>query len=116
MHADEDKKKKELVDAKNMADQMIHLAEKSLKDAEGKIPEDVKTEIEGKVTALNEVNDKGELEPMKKASEELSTSMQKIGEILQKQAAEAQNEAPKDDVQDAEVKEETVKEEKTEDK
>lgn len=106
MHADEDKKKKELVDAKNMADQMIHLAEKSLKDAGDKVPEDVKTEIEGKVTALKEVKDKDELEPIKTASEELSTSMQKIGEILQKQAAEAQNEAQQDNVQDAEVKEE----------
>lgn len=108
-HADEDKKKKDLVDAKNAADQMIHFAEKSLKDAGDKVPEDVKTEIEGKITALNEVKDKDELEPITKASEELSTSMQKIGEILQKQAAEAQNEAPKDDVQDAEVKEEEPK-------
>jgi molecular chaperone DnaK len=107
MHADEDKKKKDLVDAKNGADQMIHLAEKSLKDAEGKIPDDVKTEIEGKVTALKEVKDKNELEPITKASEELSTSMQKIGEILQKQAAEAEaaGAKDKDNVQDAEVKE-----------
>lgn len=109
MHADEDKKKKELVDARNMGDQMIHLAEKSLKDAGDKVPEDVKTEIEGKITALKEVKDKDDLEPIKKASEELSTSMQKIGEILQKQAAEAEANAPKDDVQDAEVKEEEEK-------
>lgn len=111
MHADEDKKKKELVDAKNMADQMIHLAEKSLKDAEGKIPDELKTEIEEKSAALKEVKDKDELEPITKASEELSTSMQKIGEILQKQAAEAEKEAPKDDVQDAEVKEDEEKKE-----
>jgi len=110
-HADEDKKKKELVDTRNMGDQMVHLAEKSLKDAGDKVPEDVKTEIEGKITAFNEVKDKDDIEAIKKASEELSTSMQKIGEILQKQAAEAQKEAPKEDVQDAEVKEEESKEE-----
>lgn len=110
-HADEDKKKKELVDTRNMGDQMVHLAEKSLKDAGDKVPEDVKTEIEGKITAFNEVKDKDDIEAIKKASEELSTSMQKIGEILQKQAAEEQKDAPKEDVQDAEVKEEESKEE-----
>jgi len=110
-HADEDKKKKDLVDTRNMGDQMVHLAEKSLKDAGDKVPEDVKTEIEGKITAFNEVKDKDDIEAIKKASEELSTSMQKIGEILQKQAADAEKDAPKDDVQDAEVKEEESKEE-----
>jgi molecular chaperone DnaK len=110
-HADEDKKKKELVDTRNMGDQMVHLAQKSLKDAGDKVPEDVKTEIEGKITAFNEVKDKDDIEAIKKASEELSTSMQKIGEILQKQATEEQKDAPKENVQDAEVKEEEPKEE-----
>ncbi|XKT75012.1 MAG: molecular chaperone DnaK [Patescibacteria group bacterium UBA2103] len=111
-HADEDKKKKELVEAKNMGDQMIHMAEKSLKDAGDKVPADVKAEIEGKITALNEVKDKDDLEAIKKANEELSTSMQKIGEILQKQAAEAEQKASEgEEVKDAEVKEEENKEE-----
>jgi len=116
MHADEDKKKKELVDAKNGADQMIHFAEKSLKDAGDKVPEDVKTDIEEKIKALTEVKDKDELEPITKASEELSTSMQKIGEILQKQAAEAEAAGAKEgeDVKDAEVKEDEATEEKKE--
>ncbi|MBL1434424.1 molecular chaperone DnaK [Candidatus Wolfebacteria bacterium] len=120
-HADEDKKKKELVDAKNAADQMIHFASKSLKDAGDKVPDDVKTEIEEKSKALTDVKEKDDLEAITKASEELSTSMQKIGEILQKQAeeaAKAEKETPKDDVKDADVKEEekteeTKEEEKT---
>ena len=113
-HADEDKKKKELVDAKNAADQMIHFASKSLKDAGDKVPDDVKTEIEEKSKALKEAKEKDDLEAITKASEELSTSMQKIGEILQKQAeeaAKAEKETPKDDVKDADVKEEEKTEE-----
>lgn len=109
-HADEDKKKKELVDAKNQGEQLIHFAEKSLKDAGDKVPEDVKKEIEEKVAGVKEVIQKDELEPITKASEELSTSMQKIGEILQKQANEKAEQKPEgEEVKDAEVTEEEEK-------
>jgi len=54
-HADEDKKRKELIDAKNQADSMVYQTEKTLKDFEGKIPEN-------------------EVEPIKKALEELKTA------------------------------------------
>ena len=48
MHAAEDAQKKELAEAKNLAEQMIYTAEKALKDAEGKIGDDIKTSINGK--------------------------------------------------------------------
>jgi molecular chaperone DnaK len=108
----EDKKKRELVDTKNLGEQMAYTAEKALKDAGDKVPADIKTNVEAKITALRETLPKDSIEEIKKASTELSNEMQKIGEVLNKANAEAsQNasaagaEAAKDNVKDAEVEE-----------
>lgn len=93
LHAEEDKKKKELVEIKNAADSLIYTAEKSLKDAEGKIPEDKKKEIEEKIERLKKSKDGTDAEIIKKDSEDLSRDLQSIGEILYKAAQE--NEAKK---------------------
>ena len=92
-HAAEDEKKKEMIDARNNAEQMVYTAEKSMKDHESEIPEDVKKEIEEKIKGVNEVKDKDDMEALAKAVEELTTSLQKIGEIMQKAAEEAQKNA-----------------------
>ena len=92
-HAAEDEKKKEMIDARNNAEQMVYTAEKSMKDHESEIPEDVKKEIEEKIKAVNEVKDKDDKDALAKAVEELTTSLQKIGEIMQKAAEEAQKNA-----------------------
>jgi len=93
LHAEEDKKKRELTDARNIADTMIYTAEKALRDAAEKIPEDTKKDIESKIQALKTVKDGESTEALKQAAQELSTSLQKIGEILYKQGAapDAQN-------------------------
>lgn len=83
-HAEEDKKKKELVEAKNTADNLCYTAEKSLKDAGDKIPEDVRSEIEDKVKSLREVIQTGTKEQLQERSKELSDSLLKIGEHLYK--------------------------------
>jgi molecular chaperone DnaK len=88
-HAEEDKKKKELADAKNTAEMMIYTAEKAIKDNEAKIPTDLKTNVEGKITALKGVKDGTDGEAIKKASEELSTEMSKIGEAISKAQPDA---------------------------
>ncbi|MBX2866863.1 molecular chaperone DnaK [Candidatus Kaiserbacteria bacterium] len=112
-HAGEDAKKKEIIEVRNLADQMIYTAEKSLKDFGDKVDAAVKTGIEEKVTALKEVKDKEDMEAIKSATEALSTEMQKIGEAMQKEQAEAQPEAPQEDgVRDAEVEEEKKDEDK----
>lgn len=111
MHADEDKKKKELVEQRNIGDQFIYAAEKALKDAGDKVPAETKEEIETKIKELKEVKDKDNLEDIKAKNEALSTSMQKIGEILNQQAqqeAQPQEGEPKD----AEVEEKDSEEEK----
>ena len=114
LNEEEDKKKKELVEAKNLAEQLHYTAEKALKDGGEKIPADIKTVVEGKVTALKTAKEGTDLDAIKKATEELSTELQKIGQYMNS------TEAPKADagatdatqtpegepVRDAEVKEE----------
>ncbi len=106
-HAAEDEKKKALIESRNMAEQLLYTAEKSLKEHGDKIPADTKTEIEGKVSALREATGKDDKAEIESKTEELSTSLQKIGEIIQKAAeAAAKDEKPADNVRDAEVKDE----------
>jgi len=81
-HEAEDKKKKELIDIRNQAESLVFTAEKSLKDAGDKVKDDVKKDIEEKVKALKDVKDKDDQDAIKKASEELSQAIQKIGEAM----------------------------------
>jgi len=109
-NAAEDQKKKDLVDVKNTAEQLVYTAEKALKDAPT-VPEDIKSGVNAKIEALRKEKDSGTLESIKSASEALSTEMQKIGEHMSKNAPQSstpEGEVPKTDgeVKDAEVKEE----------
>jgi molecular chaperone DnaK len=87
-HAEEDKKKKELVDLKNTSEMMIFTAEKSLKDYGDKVEESVKKEVEEKVENLKKAKDGTDTDAMQKATEDLSASLSKIGEAMQKTEAE----------------------------
>ena len=95
MHAQDDLKKKDLVEAKNIGEQLIYTAEKSLRDAGDKVPTELRASIENKITDLKSANanTSGDLEQIKKATTELSTELQKIGEILNKTAQESQKTA-----------------------
>ncbi len=86
LHREEDEKKKEIIDVKNNANALVHTAERAVKDAGDKISEDVKKSIEEKITNLNSVKDSDKLEEIKKATEEVSVEIQKIGEIMYKSA------------------------------
>ncbi|MDD3487165.1 MAG: molecular chaperone DnaK [Candidatus Moranbacteria bacterium] len=88
-HAEEDKKKKDLVEARNMADTLVYTTEKALRDAGEKIATDKKKPVEEKVEALKKVKDSDDLETIKKATEELSQEAQKIGQELYAAAQEA---------------------------
>jgi molecular chaperone DnaK len=89
-HAEEDKKKKELVEAKNMADSLVYTTEKALRDAGDKITADEKKPIEEKAEALKKVKDGDDIEAIKRATQELSVEAQKIGEKLYKAAQSSQ--------------------------
>jgi len=84
-NAETDRQKKDSVDARNIAEQTIYTAEKSLRDAGDKVPADVKSAVEVKITALKGVKDGNDSAAIKKATEELSLEMQKIGEAMAKQ-------------------------------
>ena len=92
LHAEEDKKKKELVEKKNEADSLIFQTEKTLKDAGDKITEDEKKEIESAVKELKEAKDKEDatVESIDEAFKKASESLSKYGERLYKVASEAQ--------------------------
>ena len=102
LHADEDKKKQESVEVKNIAESMIYTAEKALKDNGDKIPVEIKTDVEGKIADVKAVKDGTDVEAIKKSTEALSTAMQKIGEAMSKQGetpapeTPPQGEAPKE--------------------
>ena len=89
-HAEEDKKKKEVVETKNMADTLIFTTEKALKDAGNKVAADEKKPVEEKIEALKKIKDGNDTEAIKKATEELSGAAQKIGEKLYQQAQKEQ--------------------------
>jgi molecular chaperone DnaK len=93
MNAAEDEKKKAEAEAKNIAEQMTYTAEKSLKEAGDKVPADVKSDVEAKVADLKKVKDGNDVEAIKKASEALSSSMQKIGEAMMKNQQANQGQA-----------------------
>jgi molecular chaperone DnaK len=90
LYAEEDKKKREVVEVKNLADQMIYTAEKAVKDAGDKITDDIKKEVEEKVTALRQVKDGQDIAATKTATEALSTAMQKIGAAMNQNQANQQ--------------------------
>lgn len=87
-HAEEDKKKRELVEAKNMGSTLAHEAEKALKEHEDKIDEGSKTAIESAIKKVNEAGETDNIDQIKSATEELSTSMQAMAQHMQG-AAEA---------------------------
>jgi molecular chaperone DnaK len=111
-HAEEDKKRKEMVEHQNMTNTMIHTAESMLKDAGDKITEEDRKAVEEKIEALKAVKDGDDHEAIKKAADELTDVAQKVGAKLyesQKTAGdentEASGEEKKDEPVDAEFKE-----------
>jgi len=116
--ADEDKKKKEEIETKNNAEQIIYQTEKTIKDLGDKVSAEDKTSIEEKVTALKAVKDGEDLEATKKATEELTevlygVSSKAYAATAETQGAEGQTsdaDANHDDnVVDADFKEEDDK-------
>jgi len=81
-HADEDKKKREAIEARNHADSMIYSTEKSLKEFGDKIDAVEKGNIENKIAELKKVMDGEDAEAIKKATDELAQSAHKLAEAM----------------------------------
>ncbi|MEK7579089.1 MAG: molecular chaperone DnaK [Patescibacteria group bacterium] len=93
-HADEDQKKKDLVDVRNTAEHTLAIAEKALTDAGDKVPADIKTAVQGKIDELKKVKDTGDTDTVKKANEELIAEMQKIGPAMSSSASDGSQSNP----------------------
>ena len=89
VHAADDLKKKDLIEAKNISEQLIYTAEKSLRDAGDKVPTELRTSIENKITDSRTANKGEDMEQIKKTTTELSAELSKMGEIINKAAQES---------------------------
>ena len=117
-YAEEDKKKREEVDARNAADQMVFQTEKALGEMEGKISDSEKSDIQAKLDALKEALKGSDIDTIKAKQEELQKAFYAVSEKMYQQAAQAQqaqgaaedagaqnNNGGDDNVVDAEYKE-----------
>jgi molecular chaperone DnaK len=81
-HAEEDRKKKEEIEARNAADNLCYTAEKTLHDSGDKVSADLKKEVEDKVKELRNLIPTASPEELKQKTNELSLSLQKIGQAM----------------------------------
>ncbi|OGY88139.1 MAG: molecular chaperone DnaK [Candidatus Kerfeldbacteria bacterium RIFOXYC2_FULL_38_9] len=133
VHASDDRKKKELVEVKNLGETLIYSTEKALSDLGDKVDAQEKKNIDEKKEALKKVLAGEDKEAIKKATEELSKASQKIGEMMYKQQQEkatkkddakksdvgtshAKSGDKKDDVVDADFQEKSAKDGSADDK
>ncbi|HLD07490.1 MAG TPA: molecular chaperone DnaK [Candidatus Peribacterales bacterium] len=113
LHAEEDKKKREAVDIRNQADALVFNLEKQMREHDAKIPDDVKKTVNTDLNALKDLlkDENASPEMLKKATEDLGTHAQKIGEVIYKAAAEeGKGGDKKENVVDAEVVDDKNKE------
>ncbi|MDZ4245812.1 MAG: molecular chaperone DnaK [Dehalococcoidia bacterium] len=85
-HAAEDLKRKEGVEVRNMADNMAYNAEKTLRELGDKVAADLKSEVEGKVAQVRSALQGGDVEQIKRATQELTESLQKVGAAAYQEA------------------------------
>jgi molecular chaperone DnaK len=115
-HADEDKKKREVVDLKNQADQLIYSTEKTLKEHGEKVSAETRGKIESAANNLKEVLKGEDADAMKKAIENLGTASQELGKVLYEEAAKKQAaSAPTGQAEQAPPPQEEVKTKKPDD-
>ncbi|MFW6414756.1 MAG: Hsp70 family protein, partial [Thermodesulfobacteriota bacterium] len=88
-HAQEDEKKRELIEARNQADSLIYSTEKSMRDLGDKLDDSLRSEIEGKIQELKNVMEGDDKDAIQKAMDELSQASHKLAEQLYQQQNES---------------------------
>jgi len=88
-HAEEDKRRKELVEARNQADAAVYSTEKALKESETKIPADLKKQVEQAVAEVKQLLTSENAQSIRQATERLQQAASKIGEALSRAASQA---------------------------
>jgi molecular chaperone DnaK len=90
MYAAQDQKKRDLIEVKNLAENMIYTGEKTMRDLGEKVPADLKQEATQKMDELKKVKDGDNMEEIKSKTQDLSQSLQKIGaQMYQQQGPQA---------------------------
>ena len=106
LHAEEDKQKKELIEVKNQADQLVYSTEKTLKEHGDKVSAETRGNIENAVNNLKEAQKGDDKDAIQKSIEKLGEASQELGKILYEEAAKKQQagnatqQAPKEDSSD----------------
>ena len=83
-HAEEDRQRRELVEVRNQADQLVNVVEKTLKEAGDKVDATTKSAIEVKVEELKKLKDGNDVESLKRKLDEISQEIQKVGAAMYK--------------------------------
>jgi molecular chaperone DnaK len=89
LHAEEDKKKKELVEARNSADALIYSTEKSIKDLGNKVDAETKGKVEAAIEPLKKAMEGDDVSEIKRLSEELMQASHKLAEAMYQKASQA---------------------------
>jgi molecular chaperone DnaK len=87
-HAGEDKRRKELVEARNLADSAIYTVGKSLKDTEGRVPTALRSEVEQSVSALKTTMEGEDAQRIRQATEQLTQVSMRLGEAIHRAGAD----------------------------
>lgn len=118
-YAEEDKRKRELAEARNQADSLIYSVEKTLRELGDKVPESLKKEVEEKISELKKVMEGEDINAIRRASDELTQASYRLAEMLYREkaskatgtsgtteeAGKTSKEKGKDDVIDADFEE-----------
>jgi molecular chaperone DnaK len=116
LHAEEDKRRKELVETRNSADALVHATEKSLKDLGDKVDAETKANVQKEIDNVKKVKDGDDIDVIKSAVDALTQASHKLAELMYSQAAKenpdtagadagAKSKKDDDDVVDADFEE-----------
>ena len=107
INAAEDQKKKDSIEVKNIAENLIYQSEKTLKEAGDKITEEIKKDVEDKISELKKVKDGDNIEEIKSCTEKLSEAIQKVGtQMYQQNQTQKEEEKGPSDIPEAETEKE----------
>jgi molecular chaperone DnaK len=84
-HAEEDQKRRDLIEAQNRADNMVYTAEKTLKDLGDKVPDDIKQKVEDAAGKVREVKDSEDIDAINSATDALTEVLQQVGQAAYQQ-------------------------------
>ena len=96
---EEDARKRVEIQTRNEADSLVYSTEKLIEDNADKVPEDLKSDVEGKIAVLKTAIESNDVAQMQTAMAELSTAMQQIGQAVYSQGGAADPDVPSDDGQ-----------------